>query len=721
MTTVQQIIKKARRRLTTAAAIRRTGTAIAVSAGAGLILLVVDRLATLNIAIPVYLAVLGAGLVAGVVHSLMTRPDLLAVAVRLDRGLGLRDRLGSAEAIRTGRVRDEGFAGLVQQDAERVAQRLEIKSATPIVLTRGWIVAGGLIVALGLGFAFLPPLTQTTRGQDRAHTAEDQAELQQQQQEITQTIQEAIAEIDDVGLDDRMREDVSSLQRLAEQLGNEGASSDEVAEARDRSAGRLAALADRMAEQSQRNLRAADAVAERFAGVDPADAPMSAQEFAEALRNGEFGEAADLLDELMASKEDLSAEQRSEVAEHLRDMSEQLTEPSDAAIDEQLESAREALRDLGLDEQDVDDLLSDEASKEDLQRALEEEDVDEDVAQYLVDDIERSKQQQQVDKQADDEAQALSEAMEDAANQLERPEPKSSDAPPQPESNQSEDQQEGRPAEQRSAERSSEQGDAEQLPGERRAGETQPDATPDDRRVAERREVTVEPAEGEHPQSPQSGPDDQQSGDQPQGEVQERSAPQPAEPPRGQPQPSPDNGGRRSLQEMLRRLAGAQRDADKGQADSRRLRDAARKLADTLSEQEKQRFAEQWLREFGSTPGTGHGQRAEISPPQQPTFSETETVDIGGDEAAKNIIARWLGDEVIEGEPQRTQRGGEVVRRAQSAAEHAVDQTAVPRRYHELIRRYFGKLDETVRKAASSPKSAPAEPAPNPTAKPDGS
>ncbi len=172
---------------------------------------------------------------------------------------------------------------------------------------------------------------------------------------------------------------------------------------------------------------------------------------------------------------------------------------------------------------------------------------------------------------------------------------------------------------------------------------------------------------------------------------------------------------------MLRRLAGAQREADKGQADSRRLRDAARKLADTLSEQEKQRFAEQWLREFGSPPGTGHEQHAETTPPETPIFRETETVDIGGDEAAKNIIARWLGDEVIEGEPQRTQRGGEVIRRAQSAAEQAVDQTAVPRRYHDLIRRYFGKLDETVQKAASSSKSAPAEPAPNPTAKPDGS
>lgn len=695
MTNVQQTIKKARRRLTTAAAIRRTGTAIAVSAGAGLVLLAVDRLAGLNITMLVYLAVLGAGLAAGVVHSLMTRPELLAVAVRLDRSLGLRDRLGSAEAIRTGGVQDEGFSALVQQDAERAAQRLDIKSATPIVLTRGWVVAGGLIVVLGLGFAFVPPLTRTTRGQDRARTAEDQAELQQQQQDITQTIQEAIAEIDDDALDDRMRDDVSSLQRLAEQLGDEGASSDEVAEARDRSAGELAALADRLAEQSQRNLRAAEAVAERFAEVEPADAPMSAQEFAEALRNGEFGEAADLLDELMATKEDLSAEQRSEVAEHLRDMSEQLTEPSDAAIDEQFESAREALRDLGLDEQDVDDLLGDETSMDDLQHALEEEDVDEDVAQELVDDIERSKQQQQVDNQADDEARSLSEAMEDVADELDG---RDTESPADQTA-----EQDQRQTEQRSDERSAEQPNAPQRQserqGERRTDESQQQTAAEERGEGEQREIPTNIPEGE----------------QQQREAQEQHVPQPDRQSKG-PKEMP-----RSLQEMLRRLAGAERDAEKGKNDSERLRDAARKLADTLSEQEKQRFAEQWLREFGSPPGTDHAQRAETTSPPQPIFSETETVDIGGDEAANNIIARWLGNEVIEGEPQRTQRGGEVIRRAQSAAEQAVDQTAVPRRYHGLIRRYFGKLDETVQKAASSSKSAPAEPAPNPTAKPDGS
>ena len=177
----------------------------------------------------------------------------------------------------------------------------------------------------------------------------------------------------------------------------------------------------------------------------------------------------------------------------------------------------------------------------------------------------------------------------------------------------------------------------------------------------------------------------------------------------------------RSLQEMLRRLAEAGRDAEKGQNDSERLREAARKIADTMSEEEKREFAQKWMRDFGARPGADHGQRAQTKPPDRPAFTETETFDIGGDEEAKNIIASWLSDEAIEGDPKRTTKGGEMIRRAQSAAEQAVDQSAVPRRYHELIRRYFGQLEKTVDKAATSTNSAPTEPAAKPTAKPDGS
>ena len=304
---------------------------------------------------------------------------------------------------------------------------------------------------------------------------------------------------------------------------------------------------------------------------------------------------------------------------------------------------------------------------------------------------------QRVDEQADDEAQALAEAMQDAADELD-----GGDTQSQADQTSEQDQ---RQTEQRSDERSSEQSNTEQRQGEQRLDESQQQAATEERRNREQREV------------PRNIPD----GDQQQREAQEQLAPQPD----GQPKGSEEMP--RSLQQMLRRLAEAGREAEKGKADSERLREAARKLADTMSEQEKQRLAQRWMRYFGSKrdlgskPGLDRGQRAQTEPPEEPAFTKTETVDIGGDEEARNIIARWLGDEAIEGDPQRTTQGGEVIRRAQWAAEQAVDQSAVPRRYHEVIRRYFGQLDKTVDKAATSNKSAPPNPTAKPTAKPDGS
>ena len=62
------------------------------------------------------------------------------------------------------------------------------------------------------------------------------------------------------------------------------------------------------------------------------------------------------------------------------------------------------------------------------------------------------------------------------------------------------------------------------------------------------------------------------------------------------------------------------------------------------------------------------------------------------------VIATWLGEESRPGEPGRGTQP--LVRRAQSEAERAVEESAVPSRYAGIIRRYFGRLNETVNRAA---------------------
>ena len=53
-----------------------------------------------------------------------------------------------------------------------------------------------------------------------------------------------------------------------------------------------------------------------------------------------------------------------------------------------------------------------------------------------------------------------------------------------------------------------------------------------------------------------------------------------------------------------------------------------------------------------------------------------------------------------EGEPAPPARGRALARKAQTEAERAVEKAVVPSRYHRYIQRYFGRLEETVEKAA---------------------
>ena len=156
----------------------------------------------------------------------------------------------------------------------------------------------------------------------------------------------------------------------------------------------------------------------------------------------------------------------------------------------------------------------------------------------------------------------------------------------------------------------------------------------------------------------------------------------------------------------------AQKEAGEKQADSERLREAARKLADTMTDQQKRQLLEQWMQmqdtepdDQDLPPGSGSdpagrepaqpGQQPDRMPP--PAFEDIDLRDEGGDQLDQQIIAEWLSDAPIEGAPAPAGAGGRAaVRRARSAAEQAVEKSVVPSRYHELIQRYFRRLGQTV-------------------------
>ncbi|MCL4211856.1 MAG: hypothetical protein KJZ68_14475, partial [Phycisphaerales bacterium] len=100
----------------------------------------------------------------------------------------------------------------------------------------------------------------------------------------------------------------------------------------------------------------------------------------------------------------------------------------------------------------------------------------------------------------------------------------------------------------------------------------------------------------------------------------------------------------------------------------------------------------------GSTAGAGEHAAARRDPPPTEPGAGWDSLDLRqqGDE---RTLAEWLTDEKLEGQPGRTDRAGAggagglpAARDARRAAEQAISENAVPRRYHRLIRRYFDRI-----------------------------
>jgi hypothetical protein len=193
------------------------------------------------------------------------------------------------------------------------------------------------------------------------------------------------------------------------------------------------------------------------------------------------------------------------------------------------------------------------------------------------------------------------------------------------------------------------------------------------------------------------------------GQAPDQAPPRSPQPPQQVPGAGDEAGEhpqqRPSVGEALRQLERMRREATDRQHDSERLRQAARELADTLSEEEKRELADRWLPKPDTGPGpsrVGAGRLDQQTPDGLPPFDTFEDVDLRPDEENEGqIILDWLDPLGADGEPAPPARGRALARQAQTDAERAVEKAVVPSRYHRYIRRYFGRLEETVDRAAT--------------------
>jgi hypothetical protein len=190
------------------------------------------------------------------------------------------------------------------------------------------------------------------------------------------------------------------------------------------------------------------------------------------------------------------------------------------------------------------------------------------------------------------------------------------------------------------------------------------------------------------------------------------------------PSPTPD------AVKALKELAERQSTAEQNQQMSERLRQTARELARNMTPEQREEWARQWQREMGnldrppqdSPPESalgknsrndadskvgGQGSSAAMAKPDRTlTGAQTEDVDLRMNDTGDRVIAQWL-DGADPNAPQGTAASGASQRivQAQDAAERAVNDAAVPPRYHSFIKRVFGRLNQTTKEAASGPAS----------------
>ncbi|MHC5022283.1 MAG: hypothetical protein ACYTGG_00025 [Planctomycetota bacterium] len=434
MATLHQTISRARRRLLADHCLHGAGRGLTLAAALAIALLAADRLLAWNLPLLAFAGVLGAGAGLGMIATALRRPDPLDVAVRLDRALRLKDRIGTAVALQSAAPARPGqdFAPLVERDAEQYAGRLDVRGATPIRMTNIWGAGVVLVALLFLGFLFIPAVSRADeRPPDGAPTAEQQAALLEQQQQIVESIDGVMDDLaGEAAADETTRRQLEALDRLARQLGDAAPDEAQVIESRDETAARLSELADHLADESERDAAAADEVARRFAGMSAPDAPMTTQQFMEALQRGDFGDAADVLEQWTEQFESMPAEQRREAAGELRELADRLQQAGDsgrADLDERAEQLRQALRDQGLDDEGIDRLLdepssTDDAPAPDVENLLRDEgSVDEEIARQVAEDIERLQRDRDIGRRAEQQVESITDELDQAADRVEQP------------------------------------------------------------------------------------------------------------------------------------------------------------------------------------------------------------------------------------------------------------------------------------------------------------
>lgn len=504
---LDRLIAATRRRLFIADAVRLSGRCLMSSASLALGLTLFDRFVVPGLPWWALAAVALSGLPVAISIAWHRRSASLSAAVRLDDGLRLKDRLGSAIALSLDDSADHesGMSQLVHEDAERIAAGIDPRSAARIDWPMSWGAA--LLVAL-----FCVPLLWFVKPRNvfaRPESTADQVAALDARQEAAESLRQRAEQLRSHDpLDEQAQEPgnaqarqqaLDTLDRLARQFdsppGGSPNGSSKAASSNDAqlssAAQQAVELADRLDQQSQIQREVQKRTIDGLSNIEPPSTPDSEGDFAQSLRQGDLASAQQWLQDLEDRLKNAAPAEREALADSLRETAEQIRQAADksnqpGASSNDSSESQSKLEDLGLTPEQIKQWTEQPPSIDDIRRELQNQGQDPIDAQQLAEQAQRDLAQRAAEEKAKRQLEETAKRVSDLADSVEPP-PPTAEQQDQPKSERNEQPGATTPGAETSPSTSDNSGEARDTPQEQKspasdqsAGEDgQPKRTPE--------------------------------------------------------------------------------------------------------------------------------------------------------------------------------------------------------------------------------------------------
>ena len=419
MSTVEQQVVRARRRLNANILFERLALGVLVGASAWAVLLLVERAFVLSIPVGQALWVAAAAAAAvALVGTYLVRVSDLQAAVAVDAAAGLKERVSTALVL--GRD-DDPFARLAVSDAEQVAGQVHVPTHLPYRAPAMWPWSAALVAVAALLAFFMPELNLLAEQDD------DDAQLRQEAQVEHQAIKREL----DARLNElkQMTDNNPALADLAEdlkplELPDEPTMTPE--DIRREAARRIDNVAEKLAaQQESAKLDALKDTKRMLSQMKPQGGQQAGSKLSQSLAQGDFKGARKAIEELKNELEEAAAKGDAEAQQKLQQMQNQLRRLADqlAKLDDATYLRKELENKAGLSEEDAKKLLE-QLSKMDpkqmekeLQRQLGEKGMSQEQIKQLA---KKFQQKQEAKKSCQNMGQCLAQAAQ-ALQQCNKP------------------------------------------------------------------------------------------------------------------------------------------------------------------------------------------------------------------------------------------------------------------------------------------------------------